>query len=70
MACGVQPFRPDGRLVCSRWTYSSNSLLTLLKDRLEPILNEARPSIVGELWRRVDGAGGSQGSRWFHCFTA
>lgn len=32
-----------------RWIFSSNSLLSLLKDRLEPLLNESRPSIVGEL---------------------
>lgn len=31
------------------WTFSSNSLLALLKDRLEPLLNESKPSIVESL---------------------
>nr|CAD7414156.1 unnamed protein product [Timema poppensis] len=35
-------------LVNRWWVFSSLTLFSIVKERLEPILNEAKPSIVGE----------------------
>ena len=35
------------RLSAGRWRFSAAGIFSLAKERLEPILNEAKPSILG-----------------------
>lgn len=36
-----------------RWRFSATSIFSLAKERLEPLLNEAKPGILGEFSQYV-----------------